>query len=368
MNGGPAMREVYRTAFNPRRVSMNSPSLLALSPDHVVLWYFGGFWEGRADVALWSQTLSRRDDGSWFADPERIVFKVPGFTVGNAVPVLGPDGSLHLFVVVSRPGSWETAQVWRLESADGGRTYHKSVLWGGEPGTMVGTPALRDSDGTWLLPVYSELGWEVWTVRLGGRDLDSLEEGNRITTPGGCIQLCLATNGLSGMTGFLRTRDGEIYRTASPDGIRFSVPRSTGIPNPNARVAVVKIGQDPGDLLLVYNPASEGRLHLEGTIFSSGRTCLRAALSVDGGQTFPRHLRRDLELGTGEYAYPWAVSLEGHVLLAYQAHRSQIRVCELTRDWFLEDRPIATPETFPEALEDLRTEPAKRVRAGEDLL
>lgn len=355
-------RMVHKTAFNHGRVSVNAPSLLCVSRTDVVLWYFGGSWEGRGDVALWSQSLSQDPDGSWCPGPEHVVLRVPGFTVGNAVPILGAHGALHVFVAVSRPGSWDDSQVWRLDSTDGGRTYHEPVVWRAEPGTMVGTPALAAADGSWILPLYSERDWDVWTVRIAGPDLRIVGEGQRVSTPGGCIQLCLAETTPWTITGFLRTRDAEIYRTSSADGLCFSVPHSTGIPNPNSRVAAVPIGADRSNVVLVYNPASEGRLHLEGTVFATGRTCLRAALSLDGGRTFPRQFRRDLEVGTGEYAYPWAVARDGAVLLAYQAQRCQIRVCEITRDWFLEDHQATDPETFDEAVDDLRlasTQPSK---------
>ena len=355
--GQEAFREVYRTAFNPRRVSVNSPSLLPISPDRLGLWYFGGSWEGREDVALWSQTLSRSRDGTWHAGPERMVLQVPGHTIGNAIPIMGADGRLWLFVVVSQPGSWDASQIWRMVSTDGGLSYGTPVPWKAVPGTMVGTPALPAPDGTWLLPLYSEVAWNVWTVRLGGRDLDVLDEGPAVTTPGGCIQLCLTRTGRSRIAGFLRTRDGCVYRTDSSDGLHLSVPRPIGLPNPNARVAATAIGLlASGELVLIYNPASEGRLHLEREVFSSGRTCLRAALSQDGGQTFPRRLRRDLVLGTGEYAYPWAVSLGDSVMLAFQALRSQICVVEFTRTWFTEEHPLTSPETFQEASDDLRAE------------
>ena len=356
-------RVIHETGFNAERLAVNSPALLAVGPDTVRLWFFGGSWEGREDVGLWSQVLRHGDDGAWRSEPETLVWRLAGHSIGNAVPVRLDDGRLWLFVVTSSPGSWDDGQVWRLVSTDGGATYGPPGLWRETPGTLVGTAPLRAGDDTWLVPLYDERRWRAWTVRLGGPDLDLLDEGPPISTPRGCIQLTLAEAASGQFHGYLRTRDGESYRVDSADGVHFGPAVPTGIPNPNARIAVSTVNGQPSDsVVLVYNPNAQGQLFLDEERLSSGRTCLRAALSRDGGLTFPRVWRRDLAVGSGEYGYPWILPMETRLLVAYQAHRAAIRVAELSPAWLTDPHPLVDPETFDEAVADVRATAAQHDR------
>ena len=178
------LSDVHRTGWNPARASVNSPALCVLPDGRVRLWFFGGSWEGRDDVGLWTQVLTPRGEGAWEASVERRVFGVPGRSVGNAVPIQASETDLWLYVVVSEPGTWEDAVIWRLHSSDGGETYDDARLWSDTPGVLVGTPAVQGAARTWLLPLYNERTWQAWTVRLNAEQ-ELLEEGEPVRTPRG---------------------------------------------------------------------------------------------------------------------------------------------------------------------------------------
>jgi predicted neuraminidase len=344
------MMSGYVTPFSPGHPSVNAPSLALWPEDRLDLFYFGGSWEGREDVALWHRRLVRDGGSIHAAGGAGQVARVAGRTLGNSVPIVDEAGTLWLYFVVSRPCDWRHAEVWRTRAAGGSATFEEPEPWRTTPGTLVGTPAVRSPDGGWLLPVYDETAWTASVVRLD-RHQNTVGQSAPVATPRGCIQLALAAMSDGQLVGLLRTRDGRVFRTVSTDGgATFSQPVATPLPNPNARIACAVLRED---LLVVYNPASEGQLHLEPGVFSSGRTVLRAALSADAGLTFPRHLRRDVATGAGEYAYPWLLADGLDALLAYQENRTCIRVVPLSPSWLREPHPLASPETYDEAVDDL---------------
>ncbi|MHA1846217.1 MAG: exo-alpha-sialidase, partial [Promethearchaeota archaeon] len=86
-----------------------------------------------------------------------------------------------------------------------------------------------------------------------------------------------------------RSRTGWIVEMRSlHNGVSWSNPRFTSLPNPNSNVCLIH--RRKGDLLLIYNPTKRNR------------TPLSIARSVDDGKTWSRLF--DLQAGNGEFSYP----------------------------------------------------------------
>jgi hypothetical protein len=85
----------------------------------------------------------------------------------------------------------------------------------------------------------------------------------------------------------------------------------TMLPNPNARIALLKL--DSGHWLLAYNPTQ------------SSRSPLRLALSEDGGASWPYSL--DVESAIGEeFSYPYLIQTDdGYIHLGYTHRRLSMR-------------------------------------------
>jgi predicted neuraminidase len=120
--------------------------------------------------------------------------------------------------------------------------------------------------------------------------------------------------------------DGNVVRTESMDGGRtWSAGVETEFANPNAAVELIKLRN--GHLLFLYNDSQVER------------TPLRAAISTDGGRTWPH--QRNLAEGPGSFSYPTAVQTRDnriHVMFTSD-ERTVIRHAVFPESAILEARP-----------------------------
>ncbi len=126
--------------------------------------------------------------------------------------------------------------------------------------------------------------------------------------------------------------DGNVVRTESLDGGRTWSPGiETEFPNPNAAVELIRLRN--GHLLFVYNNSA------------NDRTPLTAAISTDGGKSFPH--KRNVAEGPGDFAYPSAVeSQDGLIHITYTSdERTVIRHATLREEAILRTAPISSGNT-----------------------
>jgi len=104
--------------------------------------------------------------------------------------------------------------------------------------------------------------------------------------------------------------DRRIVWSESHDGGRtWSEGRDTDFRNPNSAVELIRLRN--GHLLLIFNDST------------SLRTPLTAAISTDGGKTFP--YRRNLFEGEDAFAYPSAVqAVDGKIHLVFSAQERTV--------------------------------------------
>lgn len=282
-------------------------AITQLADGTLFLAYYGGDGEYAPGTAVYGMRRSS-EGGPWSAPA--VLATDPFYSVGNPVVWQAPDGVVWLWYVI-RPGqTWSTSRIAAKVSRDGARTWSDSTVVTFDEGMMVRSKPLALPNGGVLLPVYHETGHDTEKV---GADTTSLflrfdpakkiwAQSNRVTSRLGNLQPALARINETHLVAFCRRGgdyepgdDGYVVRTESRDGGQtWSPGEETEFPNPNA--AVELLGLASGSLLLVYNDSM------------TDRTPLAAALSTDGGETFPR--RVTIAEGKNSYAYPYAIQTQ----------------------------------------------------------
>lgn len=290
-------------------------SICALDNGDLLLVHYGGEGEYAQSTAVF---LSRLPAGGKRWSRPVAVARDPFRSTGNGVCWQDPSGRLWLFYVIRFGETWSTSRIAAKVSDDRGRSWSDSSLLSLEEGWMVrGKPIVLRS-GRWLLPVYREVG--------GGRERVEPETASfflirdpgaagwkpsgRIRSPNGNLQPSPVELSPGHLLAFCRRGGGYgpgergfIVAAESHDGgTTWSEGRDTDLPNPNSAVELIRLRS--GRLLLVYNPSM------------NRRTPLTAALSEDGGQTWP--WRANLAEGDGSFAYPSAVqTADGTIHVVY---------------------------------------------------
>lgn len=297
-------------------------SICVLDNGDLFLVWYGGEGEYANSTSVWG---SRKKKGSAAWSAPRKLAQDPLRALGNGVAWQAPDGKLWLFYVVRFGETWGSSRVAVKVSSDRGETWSDSTMLVLDEGWMVRGKPIVLSSGEWLLPLYQETGTDrervppdttsvfllhnpktgVWTP--GGRIRSkngNLQPAPVEIAPGHLLAFCRRGGGYG------REERGFIVRAESRDGGRsWSEGADSEFPNPNSAVELIKLKS--GALLLVYNDSM------------SERTPLVAALSTDGGRTFPRRLT--LASGKDSYAYPSAAQMEdGSIYVVYTSDSRKV--------------------------------------------
>ena len=338
-------------SFDPRMVSAHGSSLAALPEGGLYATWFGGSREGARDVAIYG---AKKPPGgpSWSAP--FLVHDTPGQSDGNSALWFDPRRErLWLYFVTLVGENWHEAIVKRKVSTDEGKSWYDPMVMCKQSGWMVGEALLELSNGNLLLPLHDEGGLtgSAWSsmVYLSSDRGETWERfpKHQLRSPRGSIQPNVVELDTSGyLLMFMRTQDAYIYKSESRDfGRTWSAAEKTDLPSNNARFALIKLRS--GALALAYNPVAEDW---------GARTPLRLALSHDRGRTWPVY--KDIEVGPGEYSYPWLLEApDGLLYVSYTYRRTRIRCAALTEAWLMSDLEapvLAQPATDEEALAQFR--------------
>lgn len=301
----------------------------------LLIAYHGGTGEYEEDTAVWATRLQA---GTQKWSPPAKIADTPFHGDGNPVVWQGPDDLVWLFYVVRYGKTWSDSRIQSKVSRDQGASWSDSFVLAFEPGMMVRNQPIVLTGGDYLLPVYHEKGGDPefvgkestslflryeskkkeWTTtgRIVSR-LGNIQPGVVELSPGRLVAYCRRGGGYDGQP------DGFIVRAESKDaGQTWSPGTDSEFPNPNAAVEFLKLRS--GNLLLVYNNST------------NSRTPLTAALSTDGGKTFPH--RRNIREGEGDFGYPYAIQTKsGEIQLVYTSEeRSVVNRAVFDERWLLE--------------------------------
>jgi hypothetical protein len=142
-----------------------------------------------------------------------------------------------------------------------------------------------------------------------------------------------------------RTDQGTQYAMRSYDGGEtWTPPERTELKSPCSPAAIKRLPHSSA-LLAIFNDHSGRFPYPSGVDVFGERTPLVAAISIDGGRTWP--LRKLVEGDLREmYAYPSITFLGDYVLLAYSlesikstVHLGSLRIRRISLRWLFEDGP-----------------------------
>jgi len=231
------------------------------------VWY-GGTEEGHADVALF---VSHFEGGTWspatvITDRARSETGLNRYIrkIGNPATHVWPDGSIGLFYVAVSVGGWGASTINYMESADGGNSWGQPVRLVTSPflniSTLVRTQPVVRQDGTIELPIYHEfIGKFAESLHLD-RNLRVLEK-RRISWGQDALQPAIIPVTETGAQALLRhavDEDGRVLLSRTQDtGLSWTSPAPLDLPNPNAAVAALNLGD--GHILMALNDTEDGR-------------------------------------------------------------------------------------------------------------
>mmetsp|Transcript_27784 Transcript_27784/g.71510 ORF Transcript_27784/g.71510 Transcript_27784/m.71510 type:complete len:448 (+) Transcript_27784:69-1412(+) len=361
-------------ALLPPAGRSNHASFIEEAGEMVMSW-FAGSREGRSGVGIYVSRLQKQGPDSVWTKPELVSIRDK---FSNQNPVLYFDlvsCTLHLFHTQQeelQPGKSpmdmeETATLWHLESADGGKTWSEPRLFIDEPrGMFIRNRIIMDptSSDTLLLPLYHVPGPSSTQFST----LVALEQQTMI--PLGefviwdsfyLVQASVVPMGGSRLLAFFRDRRSEsIYISESADSGRiWAKPRKTPLVNNNSGIHAFTLNQEDGNntIVIVFNNCR------------SGRVPLSIALSDDEGHTWPhiadlesteaenseadqhdshhgvcevpRASEQGMENGP-EYSYPTVMqSSDGNIHVSYTWLRKTIKHVVVTEQWIRGSRHSA---------------------------
>jgi len=316
--------DIHQESIGPSLAtpSAHVASICELPSGGLAAAWYGGTREGHRDVAIY---FSTRSTGPW--SPSQAVVTRDSATrelrryvrkVGNAV-IFADERSLWLVYVSVAVGGWSGSSLNLKRSFDEGRTwtpsrrltlsplFNISELVKNKPSALVG--------GGWVLPVYheavgkfSELIWLrettggvtcVKTRMFGGKS--AFQPSLVPLSAREALALCRPAGG---------SRSVMLSRTTDA-GQHWSVPQSTGFPNPDSGLDALRLFD--GRLILAFNDSKKGRDNLS------------LAVSNDNGVSWAPATTVAAESG-GEFSYPFLLQTgDGRVHLVYTWQRTAIK-------------------------------------------
>ncbi|KAL4967109.1 sialidase family protein [Aspergillus stella-maris] len=368
-----ARQEAY---LRPATVQCHASNLLRLSNGDLLCTWFGGNMEGKPDISIY---LSRLPSGSqnW----SEAVKVTHDNTRSEQNPVLfqHPYGALWLLYTSQEGGNQDSAIVKRIVSSDSGKTWDDAEILLNDPGTFIRQPVKILENGTLVIPTF-KCRVEPGAKWIGNDDISAIRTSTDLgktwfDTPisgsTGCVHMEIQHLKNGSYLALYRSRWADfIHSSTSPDGLEWSEPKPTSLPNPNAgicfdvlpsgRVVVVynhssrlnALGRREGLYDEIAEPGSDARPNQKArtdgkeAFWGAPRAPLAVAWSDDDGVTF-KH--RVLEEGDGfclsnnsenkvnrELSYPsMLVDEDGKSLhIAYTFWRQTIKYVSIGEDFF----------------------------------
>ncbi len=359
-------------AYLPSPCVQNHAANLAFLDDGTLtcVW-FGGTMEGMGDISIYMSRLA--PGAERWSEPEQLS-NDPLKSEQNPLLFRALDGKVWLLFTSQSAGNQDGSVVKFRVSDDGGQSFGPVGILHDAPGTFVRQSIIVNAAGDWLLPIFRCVGiaGQKWTgsadtaAVLVSRDQGKSWTTNAVPDSVGAVHMNIVPTGNGAMSAFYRDRFAENVRASfsADDGVSWSAPVATNLPNNNSSVQARRLAN--GAIALVYNHigavnSSDRRLSLydeiegeaeaeepvvpaiaSGTtqrpaIWGVPRAPLSLAISRDGGRSFTRAV--DLDTGSGsclsnnsqemrnrEFSYPSIVEgPDGALHVAYTVYRRAIK-------------------------------------------
>lgn len=333
---GPYHAAGFIEDFESNEVSVHSASMARLANGQLLAAWFEGSREGAPDVAIhaaaWDPAAQKWLPPNLLVTRERAQDEIGRSIrkIGNPVLFTDHRNRTWLFFVTVTFGGWSGSDINFKYSDDSGRSWSAAKRLKTAPiphsGTLVRGNPFEFADGSIALPVYREYGRlsfpELVRIDSDGQVIGKIRMGD-VDAHG--LQPSIVTIDGRNAVGFLRPRDVEPMRvmrtTTSDGGATWTLPTSTGLSNPDAAVAAMRLGD--GALLMVYNDSI------------LDRNSLRMSVSNDLGETWRQvYSFEDDSLSDAGYSYPNLYrNCDGEVHLLYTWRRKKIKHIVFNSSW-----------------------------------
>ena len=354
----PSSVEGAHEAFLPVLFkSSHGANLLLLRNGDLLCFWFSGEWEGDADVGILVSRLAR---GSRQWSTPILIDHDKAKSYQNPVGFEAPDGHIWLLHTAQDAGQGQAnANVLKVISTDGGKTWAAPEPLFTDPGSFVRQPIVLSAKKEWLLPMYytpskgiiagAESNYSVTKV---SADAGKTWRECRIPNSNGAVHPNIVKLSDSSYLAFYRSRFADwVQKSVSSDGCDWTAPAPTQLPNNNSSIQAIRLAN--GHLLIGFNNSNAA--NVAGKAQAALRKPLSVAISEDGGVTWP--WVRDVETGdtavTGvvgdpldkaehvkgtaaydEYSYPTVVqTADGDIHIAFTYRREGIKYMRFTEEW-----------------------------------
>ncbi|KAL2831420.1 BNR repeat-like domain-containing protein [Aspergillus cavernicola] len=365
----------YQEAYlRPATVQCHASNLLRLPNGDLLCAWFGGNMEGKPDISIY---LSRLASGgqNW----GKAVKVSHDDTRSEQNPVLfhHPSGKLWLLYTSQHGGNQDSAVVKRVTSSDNGRSWSDANVLFDEPGTFIRQPVIVLDHGVLVVPTF-KCRVEPGAKWIGNDDISAIRTSDdqgqtwseiAIPESTGSVHMEIQRLRNGRYLALYRSRWADfIYSSTSPDGLQWSAPQATSLPNPNAGICFDVLPS--GRVVVVYNhssrknaigrreglydeitegddgrPNQKDRTDGKEAFWGAPRAPLTIAWSDDEGNAW-KH--RTLEEGDGycltnnsehklnrELSYPsMVVGEEGMIHISFTFWRQTIKYVQIKEDFF----------------------------------
>ena len=316
----------------------HAPAMLELPNGDMLCCWFGGTYEGSADIRIICARLPK-GSGKWTepvdisGDPER--------SEQNPSLFYGPDNAVWAMYTAQKDrqagkdNMQFTSQIRCQKSTDGGLTWGPYTTMFAREGSFCRQPIQILANGRWIFGNWlctdsvDGLSGDPTAFQISDdqgktwRQVDMPKSNGRVHA--NVVEL---DNGH--LVAFMRSREADnIYRSESFDwGDSWSEPKPTPLPNNNSSISALRL--QSGRIAIAYNPTCTPDPKPGKAAWPGLRCPVAVALSEDGGLTFP--MIRWMERGEGymgeenrtnnkQYEYPYLMqSKDGMLHLTYASH------------------------------------------------
>lgn len=251
-------KECYIPALSAQ---CHASNLLKLANGDILCAWFGGSQEGKPDISIYLSQLPKAST-TWSA-AKKVTFDD---TRSEQNPVLfqAAPGQLWLLYTSQHAGDQDSAIVKKQVSTDDGQSWSAPTVMFSEPGTFIRQPAVILEDGAWVIPTFkcrTEPGarWigndDISTVRVS-RDRGESWIEKEVQNSFGAVHMEIQQLKDKSYLALYRSRWADnIYLSRSENGIDWSQPQPTSLPNPNAGICFDVL--QSGRIVVVYNHSSK---------------------------------------------------------------------------------------------------------------
>jgi predicted neuraminidase len=281
--------------------------------------WMGGAYETAPNVCLLESRL--RTGATEWTEPQ-VIAEVPGYSMGQPLMLVRPDGELWFFYVVILEDDWRSAVPYMKKSSDRGKTWSEPVLMFDYPGLMLRSRA-HVLEKRIIIPAYDENTWQSRMI-ISDDDGASWRLTAPMISPNGNIHPNLVPLSDGRLLCYLRTggKGGVIWRSESSDGGEtWSALTETSLPNPNSGIDLLRLAS--GRMALAYNHSA------------TLRTPLSVALTEGDNEIWC--WSQVIEDEYAEISYPTlSQTADGLIHLVYTYKRESIHYARFDEAWLMQ--------------------------------